>query len=269
MKNTQMRGPIIDIVRHGEGQNNVSGHAIPDPDLTRKGKKQCRKLRDTYPHISRVKLIVSSPLRRALHTAYIAFFSGADLPHPLHPHVVLLPELQENSARPGDTGSPLSALVDEFGFRIDASELMSGGGETWYHKGPGTAYFPSLPKVEERARVARVWLRGRARELGDGDRLVVVTHGAFAHFLVQNFAGLLVGRGSGVWLNAGFRSFQFIDLEGDDPDAALVELRDSRGRPATPWCELTDEARALQKSYAVDRLRRHEQEALTAVARRD
>ncbi|KAI1159105.1 histidine phosphatase superfamily [Nemania serpens] len=253
-----MGGPIIDIVRHGEGQNNVSGHDILDPGLTRTGKKQCGDLQDSYPYMDRVRFIVSSPLRRTIHTAYIGF-SGAisnDLPH-----VVLLPELQENSARPGDTGSPLSTLIDEFGFRIDTSELRS---ETWYHKGPGTPYFPSLAKIEERARVARVWIRNRARELNDGDRLVVVTHGAFAHFLVQDFAGLRVARGSGVWLNAGFRSFKFVDLQGTDPDAALVELQDSKGMPATPWCSLTDEEHALQKSYAVDRLRRHEQEALMA-----
>ncbi|KAI1202070.1 histidine phosphatase superfamily [Nemania serpens] len=269
-----MGGPIIDIVRHAQAYNNIPGPKTLDPDLTHLGNKQCDKLRDSYPHMDRVKLIVSSPLRRTIQTACTAFSTAIaqDLPR-----IALLAELQENSARAGDTGSPLSALstlVEELGFPLDTSELR-GGGETWYHKGPGTAYYPSLKKVEERARVARVWIRNKARELDDGDRLVVVTHGAFAHFLVQDFAGLHAGRGSGVWLNAGFRSFQFVDLLGDDPDAAMselpattmVQLLDSRGMPTSPWCELTSEEQALNKSYAVARLKRHELDAFRIFSR--
>ncbi|KAI1113644.1 histidine phosphatase superfamily [Nemania sp. NC0429] len=259
-----MAGPVIDIVRHAEAENNVLGHETRDPGLTSEGKGQCQELRDSYPHMERVKLVVSSPLRRALQTTGIAFAAAAEA---AGTDVVLHPDLQENSARPSDTGSPLSTVLGECLFRVDAT--LMGGNERWYSKaGTGSRYFPALEKVEERARAARVWLRDRARELQDGDRLVVLSHGAFLHFLTQDFAGLDVNRGSGVWLNADYRSFEFADLEGNDTEATLVERQDSQGIPARPWCELTEEERALQKGYAIDRLRRHEEEALVAQWRR-
>jgi hypothetical protein len=150
----------------------------------------------------------------------------------------------------------------EFGENIDTSEIK---GEEWFRKDPDTSSFPSLAKVEERARVARARLRDLAQRFLDNDgRIVVVTHGGFAHFLVQDFSGL------GVWPNAGFRSFQFANPYGDGDEAVLMETWESCERYADVvpinWELMNCEERVLQKSYAVDRLRRHEAHARVVFA---
>ncbi|KAI1132120.1 histidine phosphatase superfamily [Nemania abortiva] len=192
--------PIIDIVRVAQGRNHLEGHDIPDPGLTPEGKEQCATLRETYPYMSQVKLIVSSPLRRAIDTAKA--FLPDDSPRVPQTQIVLLPGLQATSLRPSDTGSPESALQWEFGTAIDTSRLE---GEDWYVKDRPE----SLETIGQRARRVRLFLRRCARKLKDGDRIVVVTHGAFAHFLVQDFGGPYIGQESGVWSNAEFRSFEF------------------------------------------------------------
>ncbi|KAI1150608.1 histidine phosphatase superfamily [Nemania diffusa] len=258
-------GPIIDIVRVAQGRNDPEGHGIPDPGLTSAGEKQCTDLRGNYPYMPQVKLIVSSPLRRALNTASKSFSPqiGSEVGQT---QIIILPELQETSARPSDTGSPLSILQSEYGSRIDTSKLKS---EEWYLKGPSTEFFPILAKVDKRASVARRFLRRRARKLKEGDRIIVVTHGAFAHFLTQNFAGLNVGRGSGVWLNAGFRSFEFVDLKGHDDEAPLREIRDDRTPIPAYWLPVTEEQFIMQKSYAAERLRRHRRDAAAIEAKKE
>ncbi|KAI0100035.1 histidine phosphatase superfamily [Nemania sp. FL0031] len=253
--------PILDIVCVAEGRNDINSHDIPDPGLTPRGEKQCAALRRNYPYTSQVKLIISSPLRRAIDTARA--FSPTHSSYSGQTQILLLPELQETSARPSDTGSPLSTLKNEYGTHIDTSKLKS---EEWYLKDFETDFFPSLAKVEERAREVRFFLRRRANKLKDGDRIVVVTHGAFAHFLVQDFAGLNVGQGSGVWPNMGFRSFEFVDLKGQDIEAQLREVRYERDPTPAYWLPVCEEQFIMQKSYAVDRLKRHEREARVAIA---
>ncbi|KAI0397792.1 histidine phosphatase superfamily [Xylariaceae sp. FL0594] len=263
--------PIIDIVRHAEGRNNTEGHAMPDPELTDKGVEQAERLRATYPHGDKVKWLVASPLRRTIYTARIGIrplVRSGEMP------ILLMPELQENSARPSDTGTPLSELKLEFatgGSSLSPSMVIStrmmeeDGGEEWFAKAtPDSAWWPSLAKVEERARTARNLFRTLARDLtGPDERIVVITHGAFAHFLTEDFAGLKPNAGSGVWGNAEVRSYRFRDLHAgaDDEDAALEEVDPLPGRD---WSALTDEEKARQKSYAVHRLKRHEDAAWQA-----
>jgi len=244
--------PIIDIIRHAEGRNNTESNQLRDPELTMQGIEQCKTLHDSYPHGDKVKWIYASPLRRTIMTAQLAI-------RPLvgPGRIILLPELQENSARPSDTGRPKSELEREFGTDVIDTELLSGG-EDWFKKTPDTSAFPSLARIEERARFARTWLRAVASKMADDERIVVVTHGAFAHFLVEDFAGLRPGRGSGVWRNTGLRSYRFSDLHGTDDYAHLEEVNP---QPGADWSALSDEEKARQKSYAVDRLRRHEEAA--------
>ncbi|KAJ8123050.1 hypothetical protein ONZ43_g902 [Nemania bipapillata] len=255
-------GPIIDIFRVAQGRHEIEGHDIPDPGLTPAGEKQCTALRGNYPYLSQVKLIVSSPLRRALETASNSF--PAQLGSQAgQTQIIVLPAIQETSARPSDTGSPLSTLESEYGTLIETSKIKSEG---WYLKGPDTEFFPTLGKVEDRARFARLFLRQCAQKLEEDDHIVIITHGAFAHFLVQDFAGLNVGRGSGVWSNAGYRSFEFVDLEGQDGEAPLREIRDNRDPVPAYWLPVTEEQFLMNKSYATERLKRHRQEALAALA---
>ncbi|KAI1813574.1 histidine phosphatase superfamily [Poronia punctata] len=237
--------PTIDIIRHAEAYNIISDQFL-DPVLTPVGIAQSLALRASYPYHHKVKRIYASPLRRTILTAQLA------IPPTQKQPLILLPELQENSARPCDTGSPLSTLKREFRAgtgtgTVDTTFLLNN--ETWFLKSPQTQYYPSLYKVEARARIARERIRESARELADDERIVVVTHGAFAHFLVQDFADLKPGRGAGVWENAGVRSFQFNDRD------ELVEVPDGS------WAELNEEERKRQRGYAVERLRRHEVDA--------
>ncbi|KAI2629467.1 histidine phosphatase superfamily [Xylaria nigripes] len=201
--------PIIDIVRHGESRHNVekNGDQLRDPSLTAKGLQQCEHLREVYPYMDQATHIISSPMRRTIYTSKIGFSplvsSGK--------RIVLLPQLQESSARPSDTGSPHEDLEAEFGDCIDTVHLYEG----WWHKEASSFYGHDPVKIAERARVARLYIRDVARSAGENDHIVVVTHRSFVQLLIQ---------GATPFRNAEFRSCRFVDLDGDDDQAVLVEL---------------------------------------------
>ncbi|KAI1176927.1 phosphoglycerate mutase-like protein [Nemania sp. FL0916] len=247
-------GPIIEIVRHAEALHNVGICGHRDSDLTDKGRDQCERLREEYPHMTDIKYVVASPLVRALDTALTGFVMAYKSPVS---KVVLLPELQELSTSVTDIGRPLSILKNTYGEFIDTEHLNDD--EHWYWKSLETPFFPTLEKVEERARVARVFIRQQAQNLSDGDRLVVVTHGGFAHHLVQNYAGLKPGSGAGVWQNAKHRSFQFVDLHGNDDQATLEEIRDENS--PNYLTEFAD----VEKQFAISYLAKLETSARAAI----
>ncbi|KAI1828123.1 histidine phosphatase superfamily [Xylaria intraflava] len=246
--------PTIDIVR--------SAHAIEDNtgrvEVSSLGRDQCNQLSKNYPYRNQLKHIVSSPLTRSVQTGIYCF-----LPESTGFPMVLLPELQGTSTGPKDTGVPLSDLKTEFGNNIDTSSLS---GEEWYYKGSDTVWFPSWLKVEERARQARLRLRELAQQLGDDDRIIVITHGFFANFLVQDFGGVTFNRPIGHWRHAQFRSFRFVDLQGQDDKARLEETQESLEGGAddatTGQRPLNEHKRAWHRAAAVDFLRRQEQGGL-------
>ena len=165
--------PIIHVVRHAEGYHNlnVANHTIPDPSLTTKGEKQCNLLAQTFPYHSNIDLIVASPVRRTLYTAIHSF--GPVIEKGIK--VVALPEVQETSSLPCDTGSDLVILRKEFADKpVDLSLVKKG----WNSKKGKWA--PTAPAIAERAREARKWLRNRSEE-----EIVVVTHGGFVHFFTE------------------------------------------------------------------------------------
>jgi broad specificity phosphatase PhoE len=104
--------PIIHCVRHGQGVHNLShaNHHLPDPELTPLGEEQARSLCARYPKLANVQLIVSSPLRRTLQTALLAFPS--QLEGGLQ--VLALPEMQEASNLICDTGRDLPDIKADF-----------------------------------------------------------------------------------------------------------------------------------------------------------
>lgn len=109
---TCIMSPIIHCVRHGQGVHNLShaNHHLPDPELTPLGEEQARSLCAKYPKLANVQLIVSSPLRRTLQTALLAFPS--QLEGGLQ--VLALPEMQEASNLICDTGRDLLDVKADF-----------------------------------------------------------------------------------------------------------------------------------------------------------
>ena len=95
--------------------------------------------------------------------------------------VIALPEIQETSDLPCDTGSDIGILRDEFKDKPVDLGLVEKGWDS--KKGRWAA---TSSAIEKRAREARVWLRGR-----EEDDIVVVTHGGFLHFLTEVGAPVL------------------------------------------------------------------------------
>jgi len=121
--------PIVHLVRHGQGYNNLptTPPDAVDPTLTPLGESQCRTLAQKFPYHSSIEAIVASPLRRTLQTALIGFEpetqSGLT--------ITALPEAQEISDFGADTGSDLKVLRKEMeGKPVDLSLVT----EEWNSK---------------------------------------------------------------------------------------------------------------------------------------
>lgn len=185
--------PTIHLVRHAQGLHNlcVENEAIRDPDLTPLGIRQCASLRASFPHHAQLTALVASSMRRTLYTCIKSFGrpeteagedgAGAGDIYP----VIALDTLQEVSDAPSDTGSSAEKLAGEFGSDVvDLSRVRAG----WTDKGEGSPFEPTLDKLAVRAREARKTLREIAGE-GDG-HIAVVSHGAFLHFLTEDWHGI-------------------------------------------------------------------------------
>lgn len=135
-----------------------------DPQLTSFGREQCSALQKIFPYHKNVDLIVASPIKRTIYTALLGFsedIEKKDL------KVIALPELQETSDLPCDTGSSAGEVAREFqGKPVDLSLVKEG----WNSKKGKWA--PNAKAIEGRARDAREWLKARPEQ-----NIVVVTHG--------------------------------------------------------------------------------------------
>ncbi|KAI7782579.1 hypothetical protein LA080_013067 [Diaporthe eres] len=232
---------IVHFVRHAQGYHNVptANHLqIPDPDLTPLGVTQCEALAKSFPYHNQITHLASSPIRRALYTCLYSFPGPVERGLP----VLALPSAQEFSDYPCDTGSPISKLAEEFRGKVDLSLLD----DDWNsNKGK---WSPHCDAIDARARETRRFLRqvGRSwlRE-NDGDcHIVVSTHGGFLHYVTGEWSGTGGSAGTG-WRNCEFRSFTF--EEGEDEDASLVELQESRARRPEEKLLSKEEHRALRE----------------------
>lgn len=183
----------IYLVRHAESAHNVSkdfNHR--DPGLTETGFGQAAALAKTFPALSSIGVILSSPLTRAIETTLAGF--STILPNEGSPNgpdkrgegavrLILDPELQERSDLPCDTGSDVSVLEARFP-GLDYSPL----GEGWHAK--TGAYAADDEAVAARAERVRRKLLYLAKELGasgsERNAVVVVTHGVFMKFLAED-----------------------------------------------------------------------------------
>ena len=101
--------------------------------------------------------------------------------------VIALPEAQETSDLPCDTGSDIDALREEFAEKPVDLDLVKKGWDSKMGKWAATS-----TAIEARAKEARVWLRDRPEE-----EVVVVTHGGFLHFLTEvGYSGTTDGGGA-------------------------------------------------------------------------
>ncbi|KAK0614614.1 phosphoglycerate mutase family protein [Immersiella caudata] len=174
-----MATPTIYVVRHAESTHNITkDFSLRDPGLTPTGFTQASALAKTFPHLSSIAVIISSPLRRTLETTLSAFgelITKGDV------KLVLDADLQERSELPCDTGRDVTELKGDFP-GVDFSGLEEG----WFVKeGRNKGDDES---VEGRAGAVRGRLAEVVRGLegkGEGERkdVVVVTHGVFMKFL--------------------------------------------------------------------------------------
>lgn len=163
--------PRIHLLRHAQGQHQLEptsqNSLLHDPPLTPHGRLQSKSFASTFPlETYPIDLICASPLRRTIQTAQICFPSS---PRP----IILLPDAQEASDLPSDTGSEWGVLEGEFGDAVDGGLV----GEGWNSK--KGEYASDVASLEARARRLRGWLRGREER-----EVAVVGHGLFWHFLV-------------------------------------------------------------------------------------
>lgn len=168
----------IHLVRHAQGYHQLPlSHPdvnLRDPELTPYGREQCQRFCAQFTRHEEVNLLCASPMRRAILTALLAFE-----PEVARGMTILaLPDAQEATDVPSDTGSTPSTLTQEFGDQVDCQNLS----DEWFVK----AGYNAVDQVSlfARARALRRLLREREEK-----EIVLVTHGYFAHFITGNIDG--------------------------------------------------------------------------------
>ena len=225
--------PTLFLIRHGQAEHNVNpSHASRrDTVLTETGRVQAAQLRIALsePLRRQIGAVVASPLRRALLTALLGFEdliiddraesagnalrnnpaeTGQRRRWTQQSRLIALPEAQEVSDLPCDTGLPVAELVAELDSpdskwrgRVNF-DLMSA--EDWGSKTGRWACDEQTLKM--RARETRRWLRQKMRHLSldenhaatrGGEKpqvrgdCVLVTHGGFLHYLTEDWDGFV------------------------------------------------------------------------------
>lgn len=227
--------PTLICVRHAQGFHNLGAefHSLRDPKLTDLGKQQCTTLRDSgLVDQGKISLVVSSPLTRTIHTAFLSFQPAIEGGR-CQPRIIALPDTQETSDFPCDTGSDVEVLQEICAaehWPVDLSRLDS----KWNDKSINGRYSPSGTAVIARAQAARQQIRLLMKELvdaGDSDaQVVLVTHGGYLHYFTNDWEDSNKYLGTG-WLNTETRAYTYAaGVESNDDDAALVETMKSRVR---------------------------------------
>ncbi|KAI0201499.1 histidine phosphatase superfamily [Astrocystis sublimbata] len=181
-----------------------NGDERRDPSITAAGQRECLEFREKFFFMDKVRMVFSSPLRRAIQTAQsiaaCALVTGAAQ------LVILRRDLKGIGINGGPNfiGSPCDYLFEELGPDLDARDLYSG----WWWEG-------GEKESEEQARLARVHIRKAARELADDEHIIVVVHGEFLKFLVEGLYGLA---------NTWYKACRFVDLDKDDDEALLEQV---------------------------------------------
>ena len=104
-----MTPTTLHLIRHGQGDHNLhEDYNLPETSPTPEGEQQSLALAKNMPNILSINRIYASPMRRTLYTALLAFQTVLRANPGLR--IIALPELQETSDFPCDTGSPIAEL---------------------------------------------------------------------------------------------------------------------------------------------------------------
>jgi hypothetical protein len=171
--------------------------------------------------------------------------------------VIAVPELQETSGLPCDTGSDPSDLAAEFAEGEGQGKFKDVVDLHLVHDGWNVKegrWSPASSAIEVRACEARQFLLKLGRDAllnsqtnSNGDvEIAVVTHGGYLHYFTQDWDGHARFTGTG-WANTETRSYEFVtDIE---EGATLKETKESREKRRGLEIELTaDEQRELKAS---------------------
>ncbi|KAF2487206.1 histidine phosphatase superfamily [Neohortaea acidophila] len=248
--------PLLHVMRHGQGFHNISdnGHDIRDPELTDKGREQCRERREAFERHDKVELLLASPLRRALQTCAIAFAPSVERGLT----IIALPTAEEASNAPCDTGSEIELLKAEFPEHVDFDHVKHGW---WVHEGE-YAFEPKA--LISRAAKLRRWIKARPEK-----EVVLVSHGFFNHFLT----GDVDAEGNQTtpwWKEAELRTYRFregasitadglSEIDGEDGAAleetpeSLMRLKDRRRASVVDNKNRPEERKESLDSFRTDR----------------
>ncbi|KAK0100239.1 hypothetical protein ONS95_008203 [Cadophora gregata] len=200
------------FVRHAQAIHNI--HTIPDctslrdTNLTPHGQEQSRALITSFPHASKIKYVLCSPLRRTINTALIGFPSV----YARGVQCILYEELREFGQAQCNTGSTLLKLRENFkeiNTGVVNTDLLYGGWE-WLHENGSAAKRERIVKVKKALKeFESVVVNGGPWKgmvfmphYGENDvEVLVVSHGGL---LCQ-----LMGYSKQNWANAEWRTFKF------------------------------------------------------------
>ncbi|KAF2830295.1 phosphoglycerate mutase-like protein [Ophiobolus disseminans] len=239
----------IHLIRHAQGEHNVThNYAIRDAVLTAKGKEQCRALRAAFPHHNDVDIVFASPLRRTIQTAALSLgpaLSRKDVQFVLHPSLQEVGDMGSDTGI-ADTADDFKGLLpdlfaeDDLDFdigKVDAALVTKG----WNSNQGYFAY--EKPAISKRAADFRNWLFQRPEA-----QVVLVTHGAIAHFLTEDWdvEDPMLGT---AYKNCEHREFIFTP-ESTAEDAHVTETAESKARrgPRGPESDphVLDEMKTMQ-----------------------
>ncbi|KAH6680191.1 hypothetical protein B0J14DRAFT_683324 [Halenospora varia] len=166
---------ILYLVRHAEGEHNIDdAHHIRDTALTTLGKEQCAQLQATFPLHDKINLVLLSPLRRATCNVGFTRRDLKDEVQKLFGEQELLFDLE----------------------KIDYSMVVEGSNSK-------TGFWaPHREECHKRAATLRLWLCTLPEM-----HVLLVTHGAFLHFLTEDWTGDGPKRGT-AYLNCEVRQFR-------------------------------------------------------------
>ncbi|KAJ6089982.1 hypothetical protein N7467_005198 [Penicillium canescens] len=223
--------PILYLIRHGQGEHNVNNsNHLRDPLLTAKGKDECLQLREEFPFSKEISIVLASPLQRTIQTA--AWVFAPELEQRQLPFI-LVPGAQEISGFNCNHGwdedrvkSQAPKLVAEVAPDFESSQLDTAlVDESWNSK--AGIYAHTLSAICKRAADLRRWLWNRPEE-----HIVLVTHGGFLHYLMEDWAGYDRVHCTG-WKNCEWRKFEFT-ADSNEGDAHLKEVGNTRSKEDRP-----------------------------------
>ena len=180
----QHGGPSNSSFRNAEAAHNqVRDGRFENLYSRLNGMKQAKNILKNYQFLNHPSLILTSPLRRTIQTVLKAFHPSfnriAAKRFPTCPRIIAFPHLQECSELPSDTGLSLAFLKSEYGQYIEfPDEFFS---EDWFIK-EGTWLASNHDLIISRAEFVRKFILEQTSQ-----EVIVMTHGNFAHFLVNRW----------------------------------------------------------------------------------